>query len=174
MPARSSEPKDHDSLTASPDGRSSSPSGHRREVLHEKSGRLVELEGCCGRKPPVRTPVNLLQGLTIESRSTLFRTERDTMGTCRYPPRPLTGRRQRERSRTSRISGRRSPAVVYPCAGDSQKAPPQSMNGPHGSPPAALAEPIEAAEQVVGRPVRQRVPYRHLPDRQRHFHQYER
>jgi hypothetical protein len=34
MPARSSEPKDHD-FTASPDGRSSSPSGHRREVLHE-------------------------------------------------------------------------------------------------------------------------------------------
>jgi hypothetical protein len=33
MPARSSEPKDHDFIT-SPDGRSSSPSGHRREVLN--------------------------------------------------------------------------------------------------------------------------------------------
>ena len=33
MPARSSEPKDHD-FTTSPDGRSSRPSGHRREVLH--------------------------------------------------------------------------------------------------------------------------------------------
>jgi hypothetical protein len=33
MPACSSEPKDHD-FTTSPDGRSSRPSGHRREVLH--------------------------------------------------------------------------------------------------------------------------------------------
>jgi hypothetical protein len=33
MPARSSEPKDHD-FTTSPDGRSISSSDHRREVLH--------------------------------------------------------------------------------------------------------------------------------------------
>jgi hypothetical protein len=36
-------------------------------TFERKSGRLIELESCCGPQPPVRMPANLLQGLTIES-----------------------------------------------------------------------------------------------------------
>jgi hypothetical protein len=65
MPARSSEPEDHD-CTTSPDGRSSRPSGHRREVLHANPEGLSNSKAVVA-ATAVRTPVNLLQGLTIES-----------------------------------------------------------------------------------------------------------
>jgi threonine dehydrogenase-like Zn-dependent dehydrogenase len=42
-------------------------SGPSARSVERKSERPIELESCCGLRPPVRTPVNLLQGLTIES-----------------------------------------------------------------------------------------------------------
>src|ERR1035437_4681097 len=53
MPAHSSEPKDHD-FTTSPDGRSSRPSGHRREVLHADPEGLTNSKAVVVRTRPAR------------------------------------------------------------------------------------------------------------------------
>src|ERR1035438_8317927 len=89
MPGRSSEPEDHD-CTTSPDGRSSRPSGHRREVLHANPEGLSNSKAVVvrdrrsnARKPPAR-PHNRIM---IDS----FRTERDTMGDMQVPASALYG-----------------------------------------------------------------------------------
>src|SRR5664279_4226278 len=95
-----SDTEDHD-CTTSPDVRSNSSSGHRREVLHANPEGLSNSKAVVA-ATAVRTPVNLLQGLTIESRSTLSEPNATLWGTCRYRSRRSTDPRQRERSRISR------------------------------------------------------------------------
>src|ERR1035437_9501655 len=68
MPARSNEPKDHDFAT-SPDGRPSSPSGHRREVLHANPEGLSNSKAVVVRiRIATETRSGLVSGGAVESR----------------------------------------------------------------------------------------------------------
>jgi fumarate hydratase class II len=97
----------------------------------------------------VRTPVNLLQGLTILIMIDSFRTERDTMGDMQIPVSALYGPETARAVQNFPISGKRFPRSFIRALGIVKSAA-AKMNGRMGHLPAALAESIEAAaEQVV-------------------------
>ena len=102
-----------------------------------------------------------------------FRTERDTMGDMQVPTSALYGPQTARAVHNFPISGTRFPRSFIRALGMIKSAA-AIVNGRMGRLPAESGGIYPNCGRTgCGRAVRRSVPDRHLPDRQRHFHEHE-